>query len=426
VLHLAMMGSLFWGYFDAFTYTTDRSLQAVDFFGVYEAAQRAFEGDLIFQSAPFPQDTPYFSPFRYVPIFAYAAAAPAMLMDPWDAYWGMVALNELIVVLCAYFTWREGGRGSWAIVGAAMWFAFVPLYVEQYMGQFSVLMAALLLWIAIALLRERELLAAVPWSVSLIVKTSSALIGPVFVRNRWWGALILGGAVLLLLNAPYFLWRPDEFDAFMQENIIGRAVNFRWNLYWPGDHGLLSLFETAILSTDSTAKEPPGILSNALTFAVLAPSLAITFFARKADSLLLFAIWSCTLFLFYDWIAEFHYVMLLPVLAMLVAARADLRVAALIVFVLLALPTPYWLIMQTATDGGDAPQIIDKLQEDWPAWSAMIYHGAKPVPVLLFWCYLIWVQAKEGLGFDWFRSVAAAFGAALPRSSTRTGAERLP
>ena len=40
-LHLAMMGSLFWGYFDAFAYTTDRSLQAVDFFGVYEAGQRA-------------------------------------------------------------------------------------------------------------------------------------------------------------------------------------------------------------------------------------------------------------------------------------------------------------------------------------------------------------------------------------------------
>ena len=57
-------------------------------------------------------------------------------------------------------------------------------------------MALLLLWLAIELVREREMMASIPWSASMIVKTSSALIGPVFVRNGWWRALVIGGLVL--------------------------------------------------------------------------------------------------------------------------------------------------------------------------------------------------------------------------------------
>jgi hypothetical protein len=255
-----------------------------------------------------------------------------------------------------------------------------------------------------------------------VVKTSSALVGPVFVRIGWWGALLIGGLVLLLLNAPYFLWRPEEFDFFWRDNVTGRGFNYRWNLYWPGDHGLLGFFENAILSTDSTAQEAPGVLSLALSAAVLAPSLIVTFFSKEADRLVLFAIWSCTLFLFYSWVSEFHYVMLLPALTLLAATRQDLRPVALAVFILLAIPTPYWLLTNVWNTREIPPiGIIDLVQESWPAWGAVVYHAWKPVPVALVWLYLLWMQARRGLSLEWLLSMPGDLLATVTRSSSRIG-----
>jgi hypothetical protein len=118
--------------------------------------------------------------------------------------------------------------------------------------------------------------------------------------------------------------------------------------------------------------------------------------------------------------------MLLPSFVMLAALRPELRVATMIVFVLIAIPTPYWLIMNASTENIGRATIIDRVQEDWPAWSAILYHGAKPIPVLLFWGYLIWEQANEGLSFDWLRSQLEAVVSFSARSSSRRGAERLP
>jgi hypothetical protein len=145
-VHLAMMGSLFWGYIDPLFHSTDRSTQAVDFFAIYEAGDLALRGEDLYNVRLVDEesDVPYFSGYRYVPMFAYVAGIPAHVLSPWNAYWAMVAINELLLVVCALLTWRLSRGTVWGAVAVAMWLTFKPFYVEQIMGQFSFLMATLL------------------------------------------------------------------------------------------------------------------------------------------------------------------------------------------------------------------------------------------------------------------------------------------
>ncbi|MDZ4278860.1 MAG: hypothetical protein U1B78_06955 [Dehalococcoidia bacterium] len=194
VLHLLMMGSLFWGYLDAAFAFTDENPRAYDFFAIYEAGHRALEGDSIYgQLSSAVSLAPYFAAYRYVPAFAYGFGVPMNAIPHWPAYWAWVAFYEVLLVANVCVTWRVAGKGTWGTVGAAMWFVFTPFYVEQYAGQFSFLMATALLFVGIGVARGSQETAGPPWLISLLVKTNSALLAPVFFRLRWWRTLAGGG-----------------------------------------------------------------------------------------------------------------------------------------------------------------------------------------------------------------------------------------
>jgi len=407
MLHVAMMGSLFWGYLDQLFYASDRVWQALDFFSTYEAGHKALQGVSVYKFDPFFQSdserAPYYSAYRYVPVFAYGFGAPMNALSPWNAYWGWVACNELLLVLNAYGTWRLGGKTAWAAVGAAMWFVFTPYYVEMYQGQFSFLMATLLFWAAAGLMQRRELFAGASWGVSLIAKSNSIVLAPVFLRVMWWRAIALSIG-LVALNVPYFISRTSDLEYFWRAsaNDMYREQTLRPLLYTAADQGLLAMIENVILTVNETAANVPHALSLSLAPAIVLVSLAVTFLARNPDRLLLFSMWVSTFFLFHGWVPEYHYVMLLPVFVMLVVHRPALRAPALIAYVALALPTPYWLVNHVWNTAPIlAPKIVDSLQASWPEWGVVLHHAAKPVPTLLLWAWLMVVQCRAGLGFEW-------------------------
>ena len=78
--------------------------------------------------------TPHHNPFRYLPLVAYVVAVPFNALPAWVGYWTWVAINELLLVLNAYLTWRLAGRSDWALVAASTWFVFTPFYGELYVG----------------------------------------------------------------------------------------------------------------------------------------------------------------------------------------------------------------------------------------------------------------------------------------------------
>jgi hypothetical protein len=397
--HLAMMGSLFWGYFDTLVHGPDVHLQAVDFFSIYEGGARALRNETLYcQGWVCPSvETPYSVAYRYVPMFAYLFAVPANLLPPWNAYWAWIAFNELLLLANAYVTWRVAGRGPWAVVAAAMWFVFTPFYFHQYVGQFSMLMATAGLWVAIGFLREREAIAAPPWLVSIVTKSYSAVLAPVFLRYGWWRSLA-GAATLVALNLLYFAFKPSDWDGFYKVNVSSfySETADRITRFHPGDLGAISLVRNSYLAFDTGATDVPTAVAVLVAFAVVAYSVQATFLISKADPLVLIGIWTCVPFLVLGaW--EFDYLLMLPVLALMVATRPAMRPVALVVFVLLALPTPYWLL-NNVFNSEPIPGATGRefSQEYWPAWGIIWYHACKAVPVIFLWGYLSVSQLREG------------------------------
>lgn len=412
--HVAMMGSLFWGYLDTWFDNTHSLPQGIDFFSVYEAGNNVLQYRSVYH---FDQSdtsvTPHHNPFRYLPIVAYAVAVPLNALSAWPAYWGWVALNELLLVMCVWLTWRAAGRGPWGLVAASMWLAFTPYYVELYLGQFSFLMAALLLLAGLGLARGRELLAGVPWAVSVVTKSTSALLLPVFARVGWWRPVVFAGA-LVVANAPYYVGRVRDLHYFLWLNlgqVFGGGLGFfdyearpgemrfvldpdqRFLQFSSGEHGLLALFRNSYLALDSSATGLPGAVTAAIVALAVSAGLVVTFLSRKPDALALFCLWSATFYLIYTaW--EHHYVMLLPALTLLVALRPASRPVALGVFALIALPSPYWLM--NALSGASLPADgLPSIQESWSVWQVVVHHAVKPFAVAGLWVHLVIQQASR-------------------------------
>ena len=415
LFHALMMGSLFWGYLDSLFDNSASLPQGIDFFSVYEAGHSVLENRSVYHfDGADTSVTPHHNPFRYLPLVAYVVAVPFNALPAWEGYWTWVAINELLLVLNAYLTWRVAGRSDWALVAASMWFVFTPFYVELYVGQFSFLMATLLLLTGLGLVRGRELRGGLPWAVSIVTKSNSALLLPLLIRVGWWRA-IAGGAVLVALNAAYFAGRLRDLQYFLWIN-LSQVLNGGYGLldfqlrpgemrffedpdqrlfqFSSGEHGLLALVRNSYLAFDSTATNLPGPFSLVLVAAVVGVGLGVTFFSRRLDVLALFGVWICTFFLVYTaW--EHHYVMLLPALVLLVAFRPASRWIALVTFAFVAMPSPYWLV--NAVSGASLPPAgsLVSIQESWPAWGVVLHHAAKPLPVLALWAHLAYAQVRN-------------------------------
>jgi hypothetical protein len=126
-----------------------------------------------------------------------------------------------------------------------------------------------------------------------------------------------------------------------------------------------------------------------------------------------FAIWLAAFFLTYGVVWESHYVMLLPALVLLVAVRPDLRVLALAVFVLLAVPTPYWFFANVSNTGAPMSEGFElwRMQDGWAGWSVIWYQASKAVPVALLWGYLVFFTMRRGAGFrlSLFRHIGSTY-----------------
>ncbi|MCA9729712.1 MAG: DUF2029 domain-containing protein, partial [Candidatus Eisenbacteria bacterium] len=122
---------------------------ASDYFGIYQAGQNLLDGLSIYDSGDYRHEAqprvPYYYFYRYLPPTAYGAALGAALWSPWTAYWIWTGLNEILLALLLVLLLRtpRGSRARREIM-AGLALAFTPFYLEQFMGQFSFLMAVFL------------------------------------------------------------------------------------------------------------------------------------------------------------------------------------------------------------------------------------------------------------------------------------------
>jgi hypothetical protein len=266
---------------------------------------------------------------------------------------------------------------------AAMWLLFSPFYIEQYMGQLTFVMSVLIFAFAAARARGNLVGSDWSWILSVLVKHVTILFVPIFVRVRRMKPVLLAVLLLAATTVPYYLLRPSDTGQFGHDN-------FSLNLYpYPGNFGALALLMVLKDRFFPDASAPlwhlgPMMVSvtRILILAVMgAPTLWalwVTFRRRPFDFVESLALWTMVYFFVFREVWEYHYVLLLPALVLLMA-KTRARVLW-VIYGLLAAPTLFVLYDVP----GPSPEV------SWSAFEHVLNHGFKVVP--LVWLF-VWVAA---------------------------------
>lgn len=406
-------------FFDATVLSGGRGL---DFYSIYQAGYNARHGVDIYENDPArgaPVVVPYFTPYRYLPVVAYTVGLGLSWFKPLTAYKLWVVLVELTLLGCVGLTVAREKDGLRRAVLASMWLCFSPFYLELFMGQFSLVQAALIFGLLLVTARGwppgklgARLLDGL-WITSLLWKINTFVFGPLWVRARRWSGLLWAAGLGLLVTVPYFIIFPAHTFDFLRNN-FGQTVA----AHELGNLGLRQLVYEglAVLGVPAAGQQVAQWL---VVGAVLLTALLVTFPPRwlwprltRPESLrwwltgaaevefvlrpALLSLWLAVYFLISPQIWEHHYVMLLPALVLALSEAWPRPRAALIVFGLwlcLALPTPFGftgLQAQIAANHDLRSFLIE------PVWRPLLQHASKAVPAVLFFVYLACTSWSRG------------------------------
>ncbi|MCB2155662.1 DUF2029 domain-containing protein [bacterium] len=202
---------------------------ATDYFCVYEAGSLVLHGrdpflvNLI-SADPLkhpPTRAPWVATYRYLPLTAVLLGVPLNVLPPWSAYVAWIALN--FVLLIANFLLCVGRRPKALLVLGVIWLAWFPLSVEWYMGQFSLLMASLMLWSLDALSRGVKL-GAWLWAASVALKVYTCAMALPLWLWHWRRTVILTAVILGSTTIGYFALNPQSRDYFQSRGLEGRVL----------------------------------------------------------------------------------------------------------------------------------------------------------------------------------------------------------
>lgn len=412
LIHLTMLASWRIGFLNSlfFDATVTHGRRGWDFYALYQAGHNVLTGHSVYQSdgsqidMVIPEGT--YTPFRYLPVSAYTVGVLLNLVSPLWAYRLWVAFVELCMLGCIVLTWRFAPERQ-RIPLTAMWLCYTPFYLELYMGQFSFVQGALVFLMLLAAQSVEAQRAMFPpfdgaWIASVLWKQNTMLLSPLMIRFKRWKALLLLIGLLGLTAGTYFALVPGSLAAFLS--------NLRSDPPW-FQFGNLGFRQLVFDTMWSAADTFHSVISNevyvwaqrgVVAVFLLAP-LALTLLDRCPDITLHISLWMATYFTIYHHVWEHHYVMLLPVL---VALCVRFRSHWLwIIYLLLALPTPYALI-----DPHGQVAVLDAMR--WtpirPLWQDLLYHASKSIPTLLLYGWLciriahpIWADWRSGKRYIW-------------------------
>lgn len=408
LLHLGLLVGWRWQlplvpyFFDATVLSGGRGL---DFYSIYQAGYNARHGWDIYEGDPARVTVvvPYFTPYRYLPVVAYTVGAGLSLLPPLRAYQAWVVVLELTLLGCAALTWRRTRTDpNLAARLTAMWLVFTPYYLELFMGQFSLVQGALILGVLLAVAgpprqRAGEALAAPRarwfdglWVASVLWKINTVILAPVWLRLGRWRTVAAMAGLVAVTTLPYFLVFPAHAGDLLANNFGNRVAGHEL-----GNLGFRQLvFEALAVAGAGPAAQQAA--QWAVVAAVGGLSLALTWRRPRAPVAALVSLWLAAFFLASPQVWEHHYVMLLP--ALVVAYRARPSWGLAVVWLLLALPTPFGFIGLQPVIAANHDLRAFALE---PAWQPLAQHAAKALPTLA----LFWYWARQVFHVDSARPV---------------------
>lgn len=161
-VHVIFCLSLHYHFLNPFFYISMHAKgQGGCFFGIYQAGVNLLNGESIYgcetYRTPHELAVPFYHFYRYLPFTSYISSIFASVLGPWQAYWGWIVINEILLAACILITVRLRARyGRAALVAASFWLLFSPFYTELYMGQFCFAMTFFIFLTLYPFLRGRE------------------------------------------------------------------------------------------------------------------------------------------------------------------------------------------------------------------------------------------------------------------------------
>jgi hypothetical protein len=209
-------------------------------------------------------------------------------------------------------------------------------------------------------------------------KLNTLLAAPLLVRMGRFRALLLLAVLIIITSAPYFMLMPGswkEFILYFKVKMIADG---------PNSQGLWAL--VAMLYKRSGL--PLSFLlplMQQITFWTLAITGLVTFLNRQLRPVPVLAMWICCFYLTYRYVWEHHYVIILPLLILL--QLQDRSRATLLVWALLALPTPFVFFNLAG---------VAMPQSQW-TWQQDLLVHSKVLPVAGLWLHLCHQEVKRAM-----------------------------
>ncbi|HUT02601.1 MAG TPA: glycosyltransferase 87 family protein [bacterium] len=321
---------------DRLFYDSTKYEVGFDFFGLYKGALDLLRGRSIYQEARYDQNetvfsdeaVPYYCPYIYPPLVSYFMVPLAIALTPFRAFVVWTLIQELLLVWCIMLS-RGLFTSDWhKSIVTAMWLCFGPYYLLLYIGQTSFVIAACLMLLGWSYIAGRPRAGDWAWIISVALKLLTLIAAPILLRFKRYRAVIIAIAIVIAASAPYFAFHPQDVEFFAY------LVKSRTVAPYGGDlsHSEVSYY--------LFGPELGQGVSKVFMWAVIMFSLALTFLPKKVRFVDGLSLWMCTYFLAYIRVWEHHYVMIVPILVLLFYSTRSNFV--LVMFVLLALPTPFF------------------------------------------------------------------------------------
>lgn len=383
-----------------------------DFMALYHAGVASEQGVSLYAEIENPRHTPYYYPFRYLPILAQTVGEGSLSLLPLDAYkfWGLFLLGA---GLCGCALLAQAAKSNGERLFAVVLFAFnTPLLLEYHMGQFTFL--TVLLAAGAALWSEHldrnpapsgrrsfgRLGVGALFCLSVLIKLFTICAVPLwFKRRRFW----LAACALLLpvvLNLSYFLEKPEEFTQFWSMNMSTPGGGLDAGNFSP----LYFLFLVA-RGLGATFKDADFMHATSFVHSIfLAITLFVVFFSREKSlfagltALLLAHFASYVHFWEHHASAVFFLGLLFWLLRSQLSAKPERWVSALMLvsLILLALPSPSALFDASFNVYEQDPS------RTWSLGAKLLVAGTKALPLLVLWAIALRCHWRAGLSFRIF------------------------
>ncbi|CAN5176288.1 hypothetical protein BH09SUM1_BH09SUM1_32310 [soil metagenome] len=200
-------------------------LPATDFYTVYDAGARLlalhdpYGVNLDAGGAGFR--APSVSIYRYPPITTFWLAAPLNVLPPYAAYVAWTLL--CVAMLAGNFLLCAGMRPPLIPAFALIWFGWFPTIAELHMGQFTLLMATLMLW-GVEWLWRGDGRGGVAWALAVMLKVYPIAMAPSLFL---WGRRRLAIATVAILLGSTLLWKvalPSQDSGAIDFNLRGGRI----------------------------------------------------------------------------------------------------------------------------------------------------------------------------------------------------------